>query len=486
MIIIHTGDWHFEEARHRNPGAGGISEGWYDVAAAFDKLVDRAIELSHAGHDVVVAFGGDLSQGRKPTPQTYAHVAEGIRRMTSAGVRVIATPGNHDLSSNEEANALQPLASLDGFELINEPAIAWIGYDGGRPGIEIGRKHWPHVQAAIVAVPFVTRSQASANLPADTDPDELLEAMGGAITAIIRGLVAEARKTAPDVPIFLMYHGTVSGAYTAEGQPAHLFKEPIVSAIDIGTLGLAGAMYSHIHKRQELGGTAPGSTRQAYCSSLERLHFGDESDTKGWAEWEVLPGQPTADLKWQDTDAREFVTIEIDGNGIAYDPATRVLTGRQDFAGAIVKVQTSAAELERSGLSEREIRKLLIAAGAHAVPEIIVSRETQDVQHEAADLARTDPMIALADYLADEHPDQDQAWHVQHLELAAGVIAGDAQAAYEQVWAERPRAAIAQGQTNDGKVEDVEITIHQPLAIAGEVDSNVMTTTMLANVNQNF
>lgn len=465
MIILHTGDWHFEEAKHRNAGPGGINEGWFDIARAFDELVARALELRAAGEHVAIAFGGDLSQGRRPTAQTYAHVAQGIRKLEHQGVITIATPGNHDISSNDEANALQPLDSLEGFHLVNEPAIVWLQANAVSGRVSVvgpGGVNAPPT-AAIVAVPFITRSQASAQLPADTDPDELLEAMGAAITAIIRGLVAEARAAQPSVPIFLMYHGTVTGATTNDGTPAHLFREPLVSSIDIAQLDLAGAMYSHIHKRQEISGINPLATPQAYCSSLERLHFGDEHDTKGWAEW-TLPaaGDICAQLRWHDTNAREFLTIELDGNGIAFDPNTGALPGRQDFAGAIIKVKTTAAELERSGMTEREIRKLLLAAGAHSVPEIIVDRETVDVQHQAADLARTDPMIALAEYLADEHPDQDQEWHVQHLELAAGVIAGDAQAAYEMVWADRrPPALIDTPEPlNADNLEQTLETIH--------------------------
>ena len=88
MKIVHTGDWHFEEAKHRRPGADGVDQGWHDVATAVAHVVDHAIACAST-EPTVLFFGGDLARSRKPSPHTYRFVAQQFRRLHAAGVPVV-------------------------------------------------------------------------------------------------------------------------------------------------------------------------------------------------------------------------------------------------------------------------------------------------------------------------------------------------------------------------------------------------------------
>ncbi len=422
--ILHFGDVHYEEAKHRRSGADGIDLGWRDVANAVDHLVDTAIEQ----HVAAIAFGGDLARTRKPSPQTYAHFAAAIGRARAAGIPTIAIPGNHDIASNGEANALDPLAHLDGFHLLNEPGVAWIRMDDAgemhvsRERVAVTRPHLlaeladpplPDVQdpeTAIICVPWLQRSVAAANLPADTPLEQVLDAMSAGALAIIRDLAMEP--LAAGVPTFLLYHGTVMGGMTATGQAAHLFHEPVLSAVDLDTLGLAGVMLNHLHKRQDLAADRPGSTPIVYSSSVERLTFGDEADTKGGALWTV-PATGPATYEWIDTAARPFVTI-TEFSGI-WPTVTE----------AIVRVRAASAEADVQQADVTSLERQLLGAGAHRITEIVVETEDSRVEHAAADLARTDPIEALEQWITTEHPDATDETRLALIAAARVLVSGD-------------------------------------------------------------
>lgn len=385
MKIIHTADWHFEEARHRRIAADGIDQGWHDVAGCLREIVDHAI-ASAATEPTVLFFGGDLAKSRKPSPQTYAFVGEQFGRLHADGVPIVCLPGNHDLASSGEANALDPLAHLPGVHLYNEPGIAYIG---GTDAAIVTHGQHPTTAAAIVCVPWLQRSVAAANLPSDTPLEVVLDTMSTAALAVIRELTAAP--LAAGIPTFIGYHGTVLGGRTATGQAAHLFHEPVLSAVDLGNLGVAGVMLGHLHKRQDIGSSVVGAPPIVYSSSVERLTFGDESDEKGGVAWTVPSsiGQ-AAEYSWIDTNARPFVTV------------TEPPVGIWAFQDAIVRVRLADVGEE---FEPAAMERLLLDAGAHKVTEVVVDTGDQRVEHAAADLARTDPLEALAEWIAVEHPD---------------------------------------------------------------------------------
>lgn len=423
MKILHLGDLHYEEAAWRRPGDAGVDQGWHDVADAVDELIDCAIAEASMGTPVAIAFGGDLARTRNPSPQTYWHFAGAIARAAKAGIPTVAIPGNHDLDKAKGANALDPLHEVPGFHLANQPGVAYL-HELAAGGVAVERGT-PGGTAAIVTIPWTPRSVAAAQLPPDTPHEQVCSRMGDAVVAIARELAAAP--IAAGIPTFLLYHGTVSGAETATGQLAHLFNEPVVSAIDLDRIGFSGVMLNHIHKRQSIGSINPGSTPIVYSSSVERITFGDETDTKGAVAWEVPPagvgigGQPhRATFHYVDTDARPFVTIdelefhtEATGEPLwpeVQDAIVRVRLRREDL-----DVDVEPADLERS----------LLAAGAHRVAEVTIAEDAVEVQHEASDTARTDPYLALARWLETEHADAPAEENATIMELGAALLGRD-------------------------------------------------------------
>lgn len=412
MKLFHFGDVHYEEAKHRRQAPDGQDQGWHDVANAVEMIVNAAITNAQTEPTVLV-FGGDLARTRKPSPQTYAHFGWNIARANAAGVPTIAIPGNHDIASAGDANALEPLRHVPGFHLFNQPGTAWITVDKNPeedeiPHVRIQRNApaegtWLKAEAAITCMPWVTRAQAAANA-GDVDQDDLLQQMARQILTVI-----QAEAAAPieqGIPTFVLYHGTVTGGQTATGQQAHLFHEPAVSAIDLGNMGLAGVMLNHLHKRQELG-SVNGGTPIVYSSSVERLTFGDERDTKGWVEWTWTEQQTR--YTYGDTNARRFVTLTDE---TAWTPA--------DVKDAIVRCRYTTGEtLTDPAQMERD----LLAAGAHRVVEISITPAEEDNTLDLAAVEQAaDPLKALVDWLQTEMPDLDQEQRLRILDNAAELL----------------------------------------------------------------
>lgn len=381
MKIVHTSDWHFEEAKHRKPAADGVDQGWHDVASALDQIVAKAIEIAGTLEPVVFAFGGDLARTRKPSPQTYAHVASAIAKLHRNGIPVIGIPGNHDIASNGEANALDPLAHLPGFHLFNQPEIAYVEHRSTSV-VAVNKSPRGATKAAIVCVPWLLQSVAAANLPDGLSLAERLNAMSHAALAIIRDLAADP--ISQGIPTFLLYHGTVQGGLTPTGQMAHLFHEPVLGTVELDQIGLAGVMVGHLHKRQQLAAGTP----MWYSSSVERLNFGDENDTKGALVWSVPEAGEKATVEPFDIDARRFMTLT---NASVYDTV-------ED---AIVRVRLNEP------LGDRDIARELLDQGAHAVTEVVIDQPERGVAHASMDVARYSPLDALREWLLTEYPDDD-------------------------------------------------------------------------------
>jgi exonuclease SbcD len=407
MKIVHYGDCHYEEAKGRRAGGpDGIDHGWWDVARAVERIVDKAIECGQS-EPTVLMFGGDLALHRRPTRQTNAHFAAQIARAHNAGVETIALTGNHDVDRASSTTTLQPFTSIPGFHLWTEPGIAWL--HGDREGVSVRRT--PGTAggevAAVVMMPWVQKSIAAAN--ADTTADELLPMIAAAATAVIRGLVVEAQQSG--VPVFLAYHGSVSGATTPTGTMVELFTEPVLDVNDLGTLGLAGVLLNHVHKRQSIGSSAAGSTPVVYSSSVERLTFGEQRDEKGAVIWTVPKSGAVAPFEYFDSSPRRFVTMtELLQPAAAYD-----------VADAIVRVRLPAG----TDVNTPRIRAELIDAGAHNVTEIVVESVETHVTHEASDVARFDPIEALRVWLLTEHPDEPQEWHDAMVAAGVDAVRGD-------------------------------------------------------------
>src|SRR6476469_1382059 len=92
--LLHAADIHIgmENYGKINP-ATGLSTRLEDFCATFDEAVDRAI----AEPVDLMVFAGDIYKTRDPTPTHQREFARRVRRLTSAGIRVVIVAGNHDI-----------------------------------------------------------------------------------------------------------------------------------------------------------------------------------------------------------------------------------------------------------------------------------------------------------------------------------------------------------------------------------------------------
>ena len=87
-----------------------------DFLAAFDRLIDYAIDPKHA-IDLVI-FSGDAYKTRTPTPTHQREFAKRIMTLTKHKIPVILLVGNHD-TPNTEAKA----NTLDIYPTMNIPQV---------------------------------------------------------------------------------------------------------------------------------------------------------------------------------------------------------------------------------------------------------------------------------------------------------------------------------------------------------------------------
>jgi exonuclease SbcD len=216
----------------------------------------------------------------------------------------------------------------------------------------------------IVVLPWITRS---ALLARDEYKNKNLEEINQLILDKVinifegpEGLISQLDRT---VPTILAAHATVQGAvYGSErsvmlGQevilPPSLAKNP---AFDYVALG-------HIHKHQVLNEEPP----VIYSGSIERIDFGEEREDKGFVVAEVERGRAT----WQfvKTDARRFVTIEVDVQ--SDDPTAEILgaIATREIEDTVVRIIIHTVAEKEPLINEDEIRRAL--AGAFHIAAIV-------------------------------------------------------------------------------------------------------------------
>src|SRR3972149_6372656 len=96
MKLLHFADLHIGVENYgRTDPATGLSTRLLDFLAAFDELVDYAIE---AQVDAIL-FAGDAYKSRDPSQTHQREFARRIAHLTAAGIPVHLVAGNHDLPS---------------------------------------------------------------------------------------------------------------------------------------------------------------------------------------------------------------------------------------------------------------------------------------------------------------------------------------------------------------------------------------------------
>ncbi len=394
MRIIHTADIHIGiENYGRVDPATGLSSRLTDFLAAFDQVVDYALEN---GADLVLCCG-DAYKSRDPSQTHQREFAKRVARLATAGIPVFIVVGNHDMPHVfGRATALEIFSTLD---------VANV-HVGDSPGTYLVRTAAGPLQ--IVAVPWIRRGAFLAREETrGLTPDQVNEAMEERLARIV-GTQAASLDTA--VPAVLAGHLTVSGATTSSEQSMMLGRDPVLTKSSVALPQFDYVALGHIHKHQILG----RDPHVVYSGSLERIDFGEEGDEKGFCVIDLDPAQPAGSrlqaFSFERVDARAFLTISVKVRLDDTDTTDTVLkeVSRHYIDGSIVRLQIQVpAELE-GHLRDGEIRGAL--ENAHFVASI--SKEVLDRPRTRLGPGYSrglDPREALDVYLATRDISEDRA-----------------------------------------------------------------------------
>ncbi len=167
-------------------------------------------------------------------------------------------------------------------------------------------------------------------------------------------------------------------AHEPKFEVSHLVPEG--SQIDYVALG-------HIHRHQNLN-SDPDGPPVVYSSSIERVSFKEADERKGFVILELDPdGEPgkrfvrPADahaisrVDFRQTPARRFVSVDVKVPADTVDATRYVLDaiGKQELAGAVVRVRYEIAESQAASVDKAAIRSALEPADTIAAIDRIVA-----------------------------------------------------------------------------------------------------------------
>ncbi|MBC8263015.1 MAG: exonuclease SbcCD subunit D [Anaerolineales bacterium] len=348
--LLHFADLHLGMENYgRIDPETGLSTRLTDFLRSYDQVVDYALD-----NDVsLVVFSGDAYKTRDPNPTYQREFARRIRRLSTAGIPTVLVAGNHDTPS-----AVGRAITVEIFATLEVENV----YVAKRPEvIAIETKDGP---VQVVALPWVTRSALLARDEyKNKNLEEINQLILDRITNIVEGPDGLISQLDRAVPTILAAHATVQGAVYGSERSVMLGQEVILPpslarnpAFDYVALG-------HIHKHQVLNEQPP----VIYSGSIERIDFGEEREDKGFVVAEVERGQAT----WQfvKTDARPFVTIEVDVQGD--DPTADILEAiaTRNIENAVVRIIIHTTAEKEPLINEGEIRRAL--AGAFHIAAIV-------------------------------------------------------------------------------------------------------------------
>jgi exonuclease SbcD len=193
--------------------------------------------------------------------------------------------------------------------------------------------------------------------------------------ALEREIARLANETDPTLPAVLTGHFTVSGATFGSERNVMIGRDAVIK---LSALNLAAWDYvamGHIHKHQNVTPDAYPSV--VYSGSLERIDFGEESESKGY----VLVDLKRGETKWrfEPMAVRQFVSIYVDATNDGDTPTEAVLRAieRKHFKDAVVRVRVKLLQSQETQLRIRDIENELSDAYFIAGISRDIQRETR-------------------------------------------------------------------------------------------------------------
>jgi exonuclease SbcD len=382
--IIHFADLHLgvENYGKIDPNTG-LSSRLIDFLAAFDQLVDYALEKKAD----LVLFCGDAYKTREPSQTQQREFARRINRLARNGIPVFLLTGNHDMP-----NAMGRATATEIFDTLAVKNV----YVANRPDVRTIVTASGPIQ--IAALPWLRRS---ALLNRDEIRNltlaEVTRKMQETLTNIIGSLV---ERLDPSMPAILAAHVWVTGSKVGSESLMSIGQEHTLLLSNIALPAFDYVALGHIHKQQVLNESPP----VIYSGSLERVDFGEEGDEKGFYAVDINPGDGGArqlSYEFHPVNIREFLTVNVSLEADDINPTATLLNtlaAQQDkIKGAIVRVTVTVPAQAESQINGNEIREALEEASYFTVAQD-VQRETRlrIGERTAEEIA---PLEALKAYL---------------------------------------------------------------------------------------
>ncbi len=364
MRILHFADLHIgvENYGRLDPNTG-LSTRLGDFLHTYDELVDYAIDTSVD----LVLFCGDAYKSRDPSQTHQREFARRIARLSHAGIPTFLLVGNHDTP--------QVIAQATALEIFPTLNVANVHIGDRLSTYVVETRNGP---LQIVALPWIKRSDFLASVAArGLTHQQINEEIQRMIDNAVRAQVEDLDSA---IPAVLAGHVTISQSTLASEQTMMLGHDHVLLNSSVALPQFDYVALGHIHRHQVLS----QNPHVVYAGSLQRVDFGEEKDEKGFCVIELDPAQPQgsrlASFEFVSSDARKFLTIDIDLSSGDEDPTATVISAieAEDLSGAIVRLRISLpAELEPM-LVESRIRDALGAANHVA-----------SISKDVADRART-------------------------------------------------------------------------------------------------
>ncbi len=384
MKLIHFSDLHIGVENYgRTDPETGLSTRLLDFLAAFDELVDYAVQVQADA----VLFAGDAYKNRDPSQTHQREFARRIARLAAEGIPVFLVTGNHDLpavAGRASAIEIFPTLAVERVFVTDRISTTTVPTRSG--------------PLQVVGLPWIRRSQF---LTRDDTRNLNIYQIRRLIESRLTDLLNwELQKLTPDTPSVLVGHVMVTNTKAGTERSMTLVQEYALQPSTLDSPFLDYAALGHVHKYQIVG----GSRKVVYSGSLQRVDFSEEREDKGFCVIDLDPTKPHGErlvgFDFHPVHARAFVTIDAEVPPGDDDPTRRVLdaVSQKYVDDAIVRVRVKLPEEVESRLNEPAIRDALGAAHYVAAVnrEVVRSRRTRIAPEASRGLS---PKEALSLYL---------------------------------------------------------------------------------------
>ena len=319
MKILHTGDWHMNDALGRVDRSEDIFAVIAQIAAYLDEYeVD------------VLLIAGDLFSERSSREQlrrAISRLRELLMPFLLRGGTIVAISGNHDSEIFFETlrDALD-LALPFKTQKDNSPDTENLN-SGGRLWIApnprvLTLRDKENVRVQFVLMPYPTaRCYLRGSHVVYGSIEEKHRAVQNQFTETLDKLRARIDVTLPSV---LVSHVHIRGAQTHTLYKVSEVEDVVFDPGDIPT-GWAYCAYGHIHKAQA---PLPGAPHVRYCGSIERLDGAEANDEKSVVLIDIGPHGRRGEPQLLPLNVSTLRRLEIGADG---DPNEEVLELAEQF-----------------------------------------------------------------------------------------------------------------------------------------------------------